>query len=170
MSLQNDEETMYKVLSRLENGENMQTVANDLEVSYSKVRSWKVKYDKAKEAGMLNDVFNIDRLIIAQAADTVAEKLPEELAKEAKGKVATLTNGLDGLESLSTELQQTARRLNQRIQALVTSSEHPSELEVYTKCICDLQNSFFAKGTQVNVQNNYGANENTGKYKEFLSD
>lgn len=154
-----EDKLKYKVISQLEAGTPPRDISEDLGVSYSSVLRLKTEFESAKINGTVAKLVDVDRLLIEQAG----ELLPN-------ADVEKVTKGLDGLETLSCELQKTALALNNQVKSMLLSAEHPSELQVYTDIICQLQTSFINKNmTQVNVQNNFG-DSGTPKYTRFLSD
>lgn len=155
-----EDKDKYRVFSLLEAGQTPRDVADDTGVSYASVLRLSNQFKEAKQNGTLNRLLDTDKVLI--------EHLGEEV-----GLVETaseLTKGLDGLERLSSDLQKTAININSRINSLVLSVEHPSELQIYADILCNLQKSFInTNAVQVNVQNNIGG-DNAPKYTKFLSD
>lgn len=155
-----DEQTKYKVYSLVHQGIAPQQIADDIGVGISTVLRHKREFTQAKENGDLDKLLNVDRMLVAQAA--------EDLDVIEHGE--QLIKGLNGLDTLSDELQKTALQINTRVRSLVMSCEHASELESLTSIICDLQVAFLNKNqTQVNVQNNF-SNDQKPKYTQFMSD
>lgn len=160
-----DKDLFYRAVSRLEAGEDPQTVAKVLDISYSTVLRWNREYKAAKEQGHLDKLLDIDKLILATAAEGLG--LPAEVVQPA---VKELTTGIKGLNQLQESLQMTALYLVQQIKSRAASIDHTSELTELTGALCELQNAFFNKNsTQVNVQNNFG-NPNQSRYGNMLSD
>jgi hypothetical protein len=154
----------YSIISRLSLGEEPREIANELEVSYPTVLRYRREFEAAKTEGTLDKLLNMDKVVLAELAETVADTLPAELIDEAKQTVQKLT----GLEKLSTEFQSTASQINTKIRSLVMGVDSVSELEALTDSLCALQNAFFNK-QQVNIQNNYGETSEA-KYSALLSD
>lgn len=150
----------YKVFSLLEAGQIPRDISDETGISYASVLRLSKQFKEAKQNGTLNTLLDTDKVLI--------EHLGEELSlvETADG----LSKGLDGLERLSADLQKTAININSRINSLVLSVEHPSELQVYADILCNLQKAFVnTNAVQVNVQNNIGG-DNAPKYTRFLSD
>ena len=164
--MSDENKTKYEVLTKLQNGASISTLAEQYGISQAKILRWKREFKEAVENNDLNSILDVDRVVLGQLVDQVKENALTEEVGQAADKVL---NGVDGLNKLSVELQTTASILNQRIKSLALSIESISELQMLTECLCSLQSSFFNKNlTQVNVQNNYGDNDNT--YSSFLSD
>ncbi len=163
-----DDEKRYQVLSRIDNGEKPVDVSESMDIGKATVIRWYKEYTNARAEGTLDKLLDIDKLILAQAE--LHKSSPEGLVEVIDDKVKTMTKGLTGLNRLDDEMQQTATTINNRIKCLIPSIEHASELIDLTDCLCKLRVAFFQKGTQVNVQNNYSSDENTGKYRNLLDD
>lgn len=149
------DEEFYIAVSRIENGEDADLVAVDVGVSKATVLRWKREYAEAKQTGTLSDLVDVDRMVIHKAGELL--KLPVEgIAKK-----------LDNHQKLNDELQIAALAIISQVKSTVLSSEHISELNEAAEIICNIQTAFFAKGTQVNVQNNY---DGSSKYGSFLDD
>ncbi|BAM63049.1 terminase small subunit [Edwardsiella phage ETP-1] len=157
------DEVYYKVLSRIDNGEEPKMLAAEFELSESTVLRWKREFEAAKLNGTLSKVYNIDSLVLAK----VGEELSAPKAVVENG-IVNVTKGLEGLAKLDVDLQRSAALLIQRVNSLIISAER-SELETYVSCVCKLRDAFFnSKSTQVNVQNNYSSGQ--PPYSDFLGD
>lgn len=159
-----DDQQKYHVISRLQNHEPAKEIAEELDISYGAVLKLRRDYEQAKANGAVDTLVNMDNVIIKEVTTKLADRgISEEAVEE-------FTEKLQGLDHLSTALQQTAQNINQRANSLLLSVEHVSELEIITDILCKLQTSFINKNmTQVNVQNNYSDNT-TPKYNQFLGD
>ena len=62
-----DETKMYQAISRIENGEDKRTVAEDLDIGYATVIRWYKEYKDAKLNGTLDQLLDMDKLILATA-------------------------------------------------------------------------------------------------------
>lgn len=157
--------TYYAALSRLDNGENPQEVADSLNVSYATVLRWYREYKAAREKGELDKLLDMDKLIIAETVAGI--EAPAMLKEEA---LANFTDKLNGLELLRESLNSAALYLVNRIKSRAGTIEHTSELIELTNGLCAIQNAFFnSNKTQVNVQNNY-TQPGEQKYGAYLSD
>lgn len=159
-----NDQLKYKIISLLKADHSAKDIASDLDVSYGSVLKLRRDFEEARMNGTIDTLVNMDKLLIETAAGQL-----EELPNASKAAV-DLTKGLEGLEQLSIDLQQSASLVNTRVRSLLMSIDHASELEILTDILCKLQTSFVNKNmTQVNVQNNFG-NEGTPKYNQFLGD
>lgn len=160
MSKYSDEQK-YKALSQLNNGDAPALVAKELDVPMTAVLRWKRELKNEMENGTLNTVLDMDRVVLGEVLDKVAEDVHLTEA------VGTLTKSLNHADRLSSDLQLTAIHLTSQIKSFAQSAVNPSDILVLTETLCQLQTAFFnSNTTQVNIQNNNG---NTG-YEEFLSD
>ena len=164
-----DEKKFYTAVTRMEAGVEPQKVADDLDISYATALRWRREYMAAKEQGKLGELLDLDKLALTvtfeAAAGTAA--LQGEVLTPA---IDTLAKGVNGLQALQEQFQNTAVFLNQQIKSRAASVDHISELVELTTALCSLQNAFFNKNsTQVNVQNNFGG-DNSKPYGNFLSD
>ena len=152
----------HEVFTRLLKEQEPRAIADELDVSYTGVLRLKKELSAAKLAGNLDAVMDVDRSIIEEAAASL--DLDPTRATD-------LAKGLDGLENLNTSLQATAMQITTRVNSLILSTEHISELEACADIICALQTAFLGKpGVQLNIQNNMGGGNGTPKYNQFLSD
>ena len=158
-----EDTTKYKIISLLEQKVAPKQIADDLDVSYASVLRLKREFEEARTNNTVHELIDMDKVIINEVAESL--DLPQEA-------VANVTKGLSGLEVLQDDLQQTATQINIRLKSLIPSVEHPSELQIYTEILCQLQTTFFNKYlTQVNVQNNFGGeNPGASHYAKYLSD
>lgn len=154
-------ELKYKVISLLQQPTlTAHMIAEELDLSYSAVLRVEKEYNQAKLNGTLADLVDVDDMVTSSAAAVL------DVDK------AELVEGLSGLERLSSDLQSTATQINSRVRSLVMSAEHMSDLETAADIICSLNTAFVnTKNTQVNVQNNFGGDNNaSSRYAAYLSD
>lgn len=156
------EDDKYRVIAALEDTDKpAREIADDLDVSYGAVLKLKREYDTAKVNNTIDQLIDVDRLLLVKAGQQI-DKLPN-----VDKAVTNLTQGLDGLDRLSNELQKTAIALNQKVNSLMLSVTDLAELELASNILCALQTAFLNKQqTQVNIQNNMG----TPQYSQFLGD
>ena len=160
--MRNEED--YRIFAKLQNGEVLRDIADDLNVSYSRVVRLNGEFKKAKQNNTIAELLDIGKLSEA----VVAEKLAVPSLSEAK----ELTKGVEGLDRLNTDLQQSALVINTRVATLVANCSSAGELESLAEIVCKLNTAFInPKGTQVNIQNNVGGgSDGTPKYTQFLGD
>lgn len=155
------EEQKYKVISLLRQPElSAKMIAEELDVSYSSVLRLDKQYQEAVLNGTVNKLINVDEAVVITAG--------ESLGLDA----TTVVEGLNGLDKLSSEFQATATQINTRVRTLLMGIEHVDELVALTDVLCKLNSSFVNTAqTQVNVQNNFGGEENApSRYNQYLSD
>lgn len=153
-----EDKIKHKVIALLDAGQPPRDISDDLGISYSGVLLLQRKFKEAKINGTIDQLVNVDKVIIEQAGELL------------DADVENVTKGVEGLERLSGELQNTASHINSRVRSLIMSCESHAELETYADIICNLQQAFFNKNaTTVNVQNNIGDSA-APKYAQYLSD
>jgi hypothetical protein len=135
-------------------------IAEELDISYSSVLRLDKQYQEAVINNTVNQLIDVDKAVIITAA--------ESLDLDATAVV----EGVKGLEKLSSEFQTTATAINSRVRTLLMSIDHVDELVALTDVLCKLNTSFVNTAqTQVNVQNNFGGEENApSRYNQYLSD
>jgi hypothetical protein len=164
-----NEAIKYQVLVALHEGADPKVIAEELDISYSKVIKYRSELRAATAEGRLNSLLHLPDAAVELMAEKLVKDLPEELQPMAEENLAKLSKGVAGLERLDTELLQTASHMNNRIRTMVSTIEHVSELTELTKALCEIRNAFFNKsGVQLNIQNNVGGEASA--YTEFLTD
>lgn len=159
----------YEIVSRLLNNEEPRSIADTLDVSYSKVLRFKRELTEHLANDTLNEFIDLDAAMLNELTQLAKQSVPEALVGEADKAIQGLITAKSTLEVLSVELQSTARFLSSRIKTAASTITTTSELETLSLALCNLQNAFFNKNsTQVNVQNNYSAEQ--GKYGNLLDD
>lgn len=157
------ENTQAAVMAQLKNNVDPQVIANDLDISISKVKRIEKEYNRMLENGAVEELLAIGGDVLLQADIDDEDELAEDIKRVTKGVV--------GLERLQGDLQASAQAINMRIRSLLMGVETAGELETLTSCLCKLQESFFnSKTMQVNVQNNFGQDTGEKTYGAFLSD
>lgn len=164
------EKTKYRIIGRLVNQESPKDIAAAEDVAYATVLRFKRTVDEAAANGKLSELLDIDQVMLDEILDAVVKDAPAPLKEEVGAIAAVVSNGKSLSEQLSNELIISAKFINSRIRTMSSSAATPGELTVLVEALCCLQNAFFNKNlTQVNVQNNYGA-ENGQPYNSFMSD
>ena len=154
----------YEALIRLYHNEDPVLIASDLGVTHARVLTWNRELKKAKDTDTVQQLLAMTTEQIEDMVNDAVLRLPDEIAESVNGLVAKV----DGLNALSTELQSIASMLVQRLRAQTATASTPEDLHQITETICLIQKTFFATGTQINIQQNNagGASE----YGSFLSD
>lgn len=151
-----------RILKELSLNRPPKDIAEDLDVSYSKVLNHKKEFEQAKLNGTIHQLMDIDRTVLEHAAKDL--DVPAEVSNK-------LAKGLDGLQNLDDALQATAMQINTKVKSMVMSAEQPSEIQVYAEIIANLRSAFFGKN-QVAVQINNGqpGQSEAPAYRQFLGD
>lgn len=154
-------ELKYKVVSLLQQPAlSAKMIADELDLSYSAVLRVEKEYEDAKLNNTLTELIDADTPTLMSAAEVLETDQVQ------------LTAGLKGLDKLGEDFQVTASQINNRVRSLMMSCDHLSELETAAKIICQLNEAFVNPNkTQVNVQNNFGGENNaSSRYAGLLSD
>lgn len=161
-----DDAQKYKVISLLQQDMQPKEIAADLGegYSYGGILKLRREYEEAKLNGTIDSLLNTNKVVLAELEEKMSN------LEETRASVIELAKGVDGLEQLGEQFQQTANVINTHVKSLIMSIDHMSELEIAADIICKLQTAFLNKNmTQVNVQNNFGS-DSSPKYTQFLSD
>ena len=150
-------------LIKLINGEDPQDIANDLDVTLTTVTRWNAELEKAKSQDKVNQLVQLSEVAVDQLVDLAQDK---SLNGELLEAIDETAESIKGLQRLEKHLQGTATKMLDKIRIMAATAENVSEITELTTALCSIQTAFFGKGTQVNVQNNYG----DSGYAEFLSD
>jgi len=154
----------YKVISLLQQNVEPKDIAEELDISYSAILRLRREFKEAKTNNTIDQLLDVDKVILSEVDDKLASL--SDLGVNTK----SLTNGVEGLETLGVQFQQTATLINTQVKSLIMSIDHMSELEIAADILCKLQTAFLNKNmTQVNVQNNFGS-DGSPKYTQFLGD
>ena len=160
-----DKQTIY---IRLINGDEPQEIANDMDITVSKVTRCKKDITEAQEEGRVQQLLELpDYALDRLSKEAKHLDLPPEMAGEVIEHMDGIVDGVKGLQKLEHDLQDTAIYLNGKIKNMARLAENVGELNELVDALAKLQNAFFAKGAvvQVNTQIN-GA----GTYGQFLGD
>ena len=160
------DDVQYAAVSRVDAGETPSSVADDLKIGKGTIVRWYAEYKDARLAGTLDKLYDSEKLLLAAAGQLTSQGGAD--ADWIKKKASEMNAGLKGLAKLDEDTQLSALAINQKIKSLIMSSESPSELADLTDCLCALRTAFFAKGTQVNIQNVAGGSES--KYRTLIRD
>jgi hypothetical protein len=154
-------------LIQLVNGDDPAHIAKNLGLTLATVIRYKNELAKAEVDGNINTLIGLDAHVLEKMAGDAILDVPGELLPAATESADAIVSGVAGLQRLEGDLQATARQLNTRIRSMTMLAENVGEVSELTSALCKLQDTFFGKGTQVNVLNNFGGSE---AYGQFLSD
>ena len=157
----------YLALVRLLDGEEAKAIATDLDVSYGTVLRYKRELNAAEDEGKVNSLLAAEQSVLDNIASNVVTDLPVQAQEGAAEEAAAVLTGVVGLKRLEGDLQHTAHAINTRIRLMTSTVESVHDIVDLSDALCKIQNAFFGKGTQVNIQNNVGQGE---AYGQYLSD
>lgn len=158
-------------LAHLKLGKKPKEVAELCEVNYAKALRWAKELLAAEKRNAVLDLFQMDELVLNSLLEMVQTDVSN--AVELLGEDSTIVGevvkdiakGAVGLQILETEFQDTAKTLNQQIKTLALIANEADTIVMLADALAKLQNSFFAKGTNVNI-----ANFSDGGFEKFLGD
>lgn len=165
-----EEKTRLLALAHLKLDKKPKEVAELLDISYAKVVRWRKELEEAERRQSVTDLFNLDEATLETVLEAAKNELePSALqlsTKEAlEGELQSIRSGVKGGQELEVELQKTALTLTNRISTLAAGATQAETVVMLAKALSDLQTSFFAKGTNVQV-NNFGGDS----FEEYLRD
>lgn len=158
-------------LAHLKNGKKPREVSELLEdISYSMALKLKKDLEEAEANNSLLDLFSLDEATL----DTLIENVQAELSEPVQtltGEIQPLRDSLDSISEkavsarlLEEQLNKSAITLARQIEARAIVSMSSDSLCELAEALAKLQSAFFAKGTNVQV-NNF-----SDKFSEYLSD
>lgn len=162
------EEQKLAIMGDLVSGITPAEAAKAHGVGYATVLRYKAQLDEALHNGSVDTLLDLPQVMVQQLIDQVKLQSPEGVAELVDIGTAQLGNKLTILDMAEQNFTAVANKLAERISVLAMSVNSPSELSTLADALATLQDAFFNKKiTQVNVQNNYGAQES---YKGLLQD
>ena len=165
------DEQKFEILSDYASGISPTEVSQRRDISYATALRYKKDFEEAKKNNTLDKLIDLSAVARDKLAKQVIDQSPDGAQELVKQEMGKLLASLDMADVLKTNLQAAANKLTERIVALANSAQSPSELIGLTEALCNMQNAFFNKNTtQVNVQNNFGADQAAGKYDGLLGD
>ncbi len=147
------EHKKYKALYLLSEKIPPKTISDTVDLSYATVLRYKKEYEDAVSNDTINELLNFPKAILEDLLDVVRENAPVNIDEQ----IGVLTAQISGLERLRNDLQLTACNVTAKIRSMTMAVESADELKTLTSSLCAIQDSFFAVGTNVNIQNNIGA-------------
>lgn len=165
-----EEKTRLLALAHLKLDKKPKEVAELLDIAYAKVVRWRKELEEAERRDAIADLFNLDEATL----ETVLEAAKNELEPHAlqltdkevlEGELQSIKEGVKSGQLLEAELSEAATTLTKRISVLAAGATQAETVVMLAKALSDIQTSFFAKGTNVQV-NNFGGNN----FEEFLRD
>ena len=168
--MQINEKTKILALAHLKTGKKPKEVADLTDISYAQALQLKKDLAKAERQNNLQDLFNLEDATI----ETLLEKVSTELKpaiETLEGEVELFDDTLNQLSQssdkaklLESELTDAATLLAKKISALTLSTSGVDSVLVLTEALAKLQLAFFAKGTNVQINNM------NGNFERYLKD
>jgi hypothetical protein len=168
MQMKIAEDVKLAIMGKLHAGVSPRELVEEFQIPYPKILSYKHELKKAKIAGNLSTLVNVDEIIVEGVAHQVEQQLlamDPDAAAEIRSVVGEVVAGAKGLHVLDTKLQAIALQAAQKLQDRVDDRDiHLKDVGYIVDCLCRMQTAFFNRGTQVNIQNNNGESG----FKKFL--
>lgn len=162
MSQKLDERLRCIALAHLKNGEKPKDVAEKLDIAYSAAVKLKKELAEAERQNNLTTLFKLDQAALTSLIELVKDvDLGDSvdalnMMPALEGELETLKDSVNGVQQLDVEFQEAASALTKRINIIGSTATSPETIVMLAKALSDLQNSFFAKGTNVQVNNYSG--------------
>lgn len=165
-----NEKTRVQALAYLKVGKKPREISELLEgISYSQVLTLRKQLEKAEIDNTLSSLFNLDELALESILDAAKSSLtikgeiipPNEIDES----INNIGNGIAGLGKLETSFQDAADELAKQIKVAALVATEASTLVDLAEALAKLNTSFFAKGTNVQVNN-----INAETFQKYLRD
>ena len=165
---QNKEQTKLLALAHLKTGLAPKEVAELLNISYSAALKHKKELMQAESKNAVLDLFDLE----AAALETLLEKVKTELTPaidvlEGDLELADALSNIDSSvkkgSALEKELQDAAVEVTRKVAAAAILTNSTETLLTLAEALAKLQGAFFAKGTNVQVNQ-------MGSFERFLKD
>ena len=157
--MQLSDKTKIIALAHLKNGKRPKEVADLVEgLSYSQALTLKKELVEAEEQNTLLDLFSLDEATL----ETLLERTKEELTEESEGliegeviqaSVKELARGIGAAQAMEETFSRAASSLAKKIESQALLATSADSLLVLAEALAKLQTAFFAKGTNVQVNN-----------------
>lgn len=165
-----DEKTKILALAHLKTGKKPKDVSDLLEISYAQALKLNKELLKAEQQNRVQDLFNLEEAALTMLLEKVSNELTPSI-KALTGELLdpdttldSIAKGAQGLGILEKELQDAAIELAKRITAQTLSTSGTDSLLTLTEALAKLQLAFFAKGTNVQINNM------NGNFEKYLRD
>ena len=166
-----DENTKLYALAHLKNGKPPKEVSEMFkDISYAQALKLKKELNKAEHTNKLHTLFNMEEAALQTLLSKSQEELVDAVAvlegdvEVAAEAVDRLSAGIQGMGILEKELQDAAVQVTKKIAIAAVTVTTAESLVTLADALAKLQNSFFAKGTNVQVNNI------NGSFEKYLSD
>lgn len=165
-----EERTKILALAHLKTGKRPKEVSDLLDISYSQALKLNKELTKAEERNNLQDLFNLEEA----ALNTLLEKVSDDLSpaievleggvERLDDMLANVGQNVEGMQILEKELTDAAIQLAKKITMQTVATSGTDSILILTDALAKLQTAFFAKGTNVQVNNM------NGNFEKYLKD
>ena len=167
--MQIPEKTKMLALAYLKNGMRPKQVADAIEgLSYSQALNLRKELELAEEQNTLTELFSLDKAALETLLESVKSRVTEDAGDLVEGElieasIDKIASQVHGIQKLEESLNKAAIIMSQQIQAKAILANSPDSLLVLAEALAKLQLAFFAKGTNVQVNN-------IQNFEQFLKD
>lgn len=163
------EQTRLLALARLKVGVKPIVVSEECGISYSQALKLKKDLADAEEKNTMAELVRMDDAAFEVLLDTVRTQLADPakalgLTEELEGELMSLTEGMTSNKKLEKELVDAAAVLATKIRQMAVLANNSDTVLVLAEALAKLQSSFFAKGTNVQI------NQTGNNFETFLRD
>ena len=153
-----DEKTKLLILAALANGASAREASEKFDCSYSSAIKIKKDYEQAVENNTLVELTKVDQLVFDNLIELVKDQsitAVAPLGQESQVVEATkeITDTVSDLKNLDENMQVAANNLLTNISAMALTVSTPEGVEKLSNSLSRLRETFFAKDTNVNVNN-----------------
>lgn len=167
-----NDRTKLIALAHLKNSESPTEVAKrpELDISYSQALKLSKQLVEAEKRNTVLELFNMEEAALETLLNTVSQELVltgEILGVESSANTAAngLAKQLNGLDLLESEFQSAAIEIARNLKLQALASSEINTLLTAAEALSKLQTAFFAKGTNVQVNN-----INADGFEKYLQD
>ena len=170
MARNNEDKTRLLALANLKLGKSPRETSETVGISYASAVSLRKELAEAELRNTVLDLFNMEQAAFEALLDAARAQLEPAVEgelitqKEVDQSIETVANQVKGLGILEEEFQKTAVNVVRQINLMVITTNSADTVLALAEALAKLQTAFFAKGTNVQV-NNFGQN---GKRFEAL--
>lgn len=155
-----DEKTRLLALAYLKQDKKPREVSEILDISYAQAVRLRKELEEAEKRETIQELFNVNEAVLEQVLEAAKKELePAQLqltgSAAIEGELESIRESISKGEMLEQEFQTSALALSRRINTLAQSATQAETVIMLAKALAELQTAFFAKGTNVQV-NNFG--------------
>lgn len=166
-----DERQRLIALAHLKLGKSPREAAELVGITYAAAVTLRKQLAEAEEQQSIKQLFNLPEA----AFDTLIESVKENTIAALEGELVTgkeietafneLSAGVKGLQALEVDMQKAATALARNITLMAVTASSSDTILNLAEALHKLQTAFFAKGTNIQINNNGPA-----KFEAFLSE